>query len=69
MAYREVDMWEILEVLRRAGQGESITQIKLATGRSRKTIRRYVRLARKLGWVLWQIRSRPKSSQEPSSSA
>ena len=50
MAYREVDMWEILEVLRRAGQGESITQIKLATGRSRKTIRRYVRLARKLGW-------------------
>jgi transposase len=51
MAYREVDMWEILEVLRRAGRSESITQIKQATGRSRKTIRKYVRLARKLGWV------------------
>ena len=51
MAYREVDMWEILEVLRRAGRGESITQIERATGRSRKTVRRYVRLARKLGWA------------------
>ncbi len=51
MAYQEVDMWEVLEVLRRAARGESITQIKQATGRSRKTVRRYVRLARKLGWA------------------
>jgi transposase len=44
-------MWEILEVLRRAGRGEGITRIKQGTGRSCKTIRRYLRLARKLGWV------------------
>jgi hypothetical protein len=51
-------MWEILEVLRRAGRGESITKIKQATGRSRKTIRRYVRVAHGLGWT--------QGKQEPS---
>jgi len=50
MAYREVDMWEILEVLRRAHRGESKAAIKRATGRTRKTIRRYVDKARELGW-------------------
>ena len=50
MAYREVDMWEILEVLQLAGRGESISSIKRATGRSRKSVRRYLRLAAKSGW-------------------
>jgi transposase len=50
MAYREVDMWEILEVLRQIGRGESISAVHRATGRDRKTIRRYVELAGELGW-------------------
>jgi transposase len=50
MAYREVDMWEILEVLRRVHRGESKAAIKRATGRTRKTIRRYVEKAREVGW-------------------
>lgn len=50
MAYREVDMWEILEVLRRLQRGETIAAIERATGRTRKTIRRYKRRAGKLGW-------------------
>jgi transposase len=50
MAYREVDMWEILEVLRRLHRKESNAAIERATGRTRKTIRRYQRRARQLGW-------------------
>jgi hypothetical protein len=50
MAYREHGMWEVLEVLRRKGRGESSGVIQAATGRSRSTIRRYVALARDLGW-------------------
>jgi transposase len=50
MAYREVDMWEILEVLRRFHRRESKAAIKRATGRTRKTVRRYVEKARELGW-------------------
>lgn len=50
MAYREVDMWEILEVLRRFHRGESKAAIKRATGRTRKTVRRYVDKAREIGW-------------------
>lgn len=50
MAYREVDMWEILEVLRRLHRGERNAAIERATGRTRKTIRRYKQRARKLGW-------------------
>jgi len=50
MAYREVDMWEILEVLRRLHRRESAAAIERATGRTRKTIRRYRQRARKLGW-------------------
>lgn len=51
MAYHEVGMWEILNVLKRIARGESKTAIKEATGRSRKTIRKYVHLAEELGWV------------------
>lgn len=50
MAYREYGMWEIVEVLRRIHRGESQKAIEAATGRTRKTIRRYRRTAEKLGW-------------------
>jgi transposase len=50
MAYREVDMWEILEILRRVHRGETKAAVGRATGRTRKTIRRYIGAARRLGW-------------------
>ena len=50
MAYREHGMWEVLEVLRRAHRGERQRAISRTTGRSRKTIRRYLKIAGKLGW-------------------
>jgi transposase len=50
MAYREHGMWEVLEVLRRAHRGERQRAISRTTGRSRKTIRRYLKVAGKLGW-------------------
>ena len=51
MAYREVAMLEVLEVLRRLGRGEGVQKVALATGHERKTVRRYRRLAEELGWV------------------
>src|SRR5437899_3173646 len=50
MAYRELGMWEILDVLRRVHRGETRAAIRRATGRSRTTVRRYLREAGKLGW-------------------
>jgi hypothetical protein len=50
MAYREVAMWEILAVLERIGRGESQAAVAQVTGHCRKTIRRYVRTAKSLGW-------------------
>lgn len=50
MAYREVDMWEILGVLERIGRGESKAAVARATGHDRKTVRSYVAEARRLGW-------------------
>jgi transposase len=50
MAYREVGMWEILDVLRRIGRGEKRSVVARATGFRRKTVRRYVAVAVKLGW-------------------
>src|SRR3990167_6249402 len=50
MAYREHGMWEILEVLRRVHGSEPFRSVARGTGHSRKTVRRYVRLAGKLGW-------------------
>lgn len=50
MAYLEIGMWEVLEVLRRVHRGESQAAIRRVTGRTRKTVRRYTALARKLGW-------------------
>ena len=49
MAYREHGMWEILDVLKRHHRGESQRRIAAATGRGRKTIRAYIREAKKLG--------------------
>lgn len=51
MAYREVQMWEILNVLRRIGRGESKAAVAVATGHTRRTVRRYVQVAEELGWV------------------
>lgn len=51
MAYREVQMWEVLNVLRRVGRGESGAAVARATGHTRRTIRRYVVVAQELGWV------------------
>jgi transposase len=50
MAYREIGMWEILEVLRRVARGERQRAIARVTGHSRSTIRRWLRVARKVGW-------------------
>jgi transposase len=58
MAYREHGMWEVLEVLRRAHAGEPLRSVARGTGRAPKTVRRYVRLARKLGW-------QPKVAEPP----
>lgn len=52
MAYREVAMWEILDVLRRSQSGESNSAVARTTGRSRSTIRRYLAAAAELGWTL-----------------
>lgn len=51
MAYREVAMWEILDVLRRLSRGESKSSVAQATSHSRSTVRRYERVARDLGWA------------------
>jgi transposase len=50
MAYREIAMWEIHEVLRRVARGEPQRAIQRTTGHSRSTIRRWLRIARRLGW-------------------
>ena len=50
MAYREVAMWEILNVLRRIGRGETKLAVAGETGHSRSTVRRYVATAVELGW-------------------
>ena len=51
MAYREIGMWEVLDVLRRIHRGERHRAIARVTGRSRTTVGRYERTARELGWV------------------
>ncbi|HSH75623.1 MAG TPA: IS21 family transposase [Longimicrobiales bacterium] len=50
MTYREVAMWEVLNVLRRVGRGESKSAVARATGHDRKTVKRYVATAVELGW-------------------
>lgn len=50
MGYREVAMWEVLNVLRRIGRGESKSAVARTTGHDRKTIGSYVATAVELGW-------------------
>lgn len=50
MAYREHGMWEVLAVLRRIHRGEGVRAAARATGRSRATVARYVKVAQALGW-------------------
>lgn len=45
MAYRELKMIEVKEVLRRAAEGHSLRRIARETGLDRKTVRRYVEAA------------------------
>lgn len=51
MAYEEYGMWEILDVLRRIHGGEGKRAVARNTGRSRKTVKRYVEAAQELGWI------------------
>ena len=50
MAYREIGMWEVLDVLRRVALGERQRAISRVTGHSRSTIRRWLKVARQSGW-------------------
>jgi hypothetical protein len=50
VVYREVGMWEILNVLKRVGGGESRSAVARVTGHTRKTFGRYVVTAESLGW-------------------
>lgn len=51
MAFREYGMWEVLDVLKRIHRGEGRRQVARVTGRSRKTVARYISTATELGWV------------------
>jgi transposase len=51
MAYVELTMWEVLEVLKLIEAGNTVRATWRKTGRSRKTIDRYVEAAEDLGWV------------------
>ena len=50
MVYKEHGMWEVLDVLRRAHRGEGRRAMARTTGRSRKTISRYLTAAEQVGW-------------------
>jgi transposase len=50
MAYKEHGMWEVLEVLRRVHRGEKQRAVARTTGRTPKTIRRYLKAAEARGW-------------------
>jgi hypothetical protein len=50
MAYREIAMWEMWEVLRRVHRGEGQRAIQSTTGQGRTAIRRRVSCAMELGW-------------------
>ncbi len=51
MAYVELKMWDVLEVLKHIYAGKSVRQTSRITGRARKTVGRYVETAENLGWV------------------
>lgn len=49
MAYKEVRIMEIKEILRRIKSGQSINFISKQTGRDRETIRKYLNLIKQEG--------------------
>lgn len=51
MAYREHGMWEILEVLKKLHEGNSVRRTARLTGRDRQTVSRYLAAATEVGWV------------------
>jgi hypothetical protein len=51
VAYREIGMWEVLDILRRIHRGQRHRAIARVTGQSRTTVGRYESTARELGWV------------------
>lgn len=50
MAYREMTMIEVKEVLRRWTAGQKTREIARATGADRKTVARYVAMAMEFGF-------------------
>jgi len=50
MARREIKMEELIEVLSQWHAGRSISQIKRSVGLSRKTVRKYLKLAEGCGF-------------------
>ena len=51
MAFREVQVHEILEVLRLWLRGKGIRSAERLAGLDRKTVRRYVPRRRRAGWI------------------
>ncbi len=51
MAYLELKMWDVLEVLKLYENGKSKRAVSRATSRDRKTVKRYIKTAENLGWV------------------
>jgi DNA-binding CsgD family transcriptional regulator len=49
MAFRELTVVEVKEILRRWKSGASLREISAAVGADRKTVRRYVEEARRRG--------------------
>lgn len=52
MAYKEVGIMDLKEILRRRQSGQNISKISDATGRDRKTIRKYLKLIEQEGVCL-----------------
>ena len=51
MAYLELKMWDVMEVLSKIHDGKSVRAVSRITGRDRKTVNRYIETAENLGWV------------------
>ena len=51
MAFNEVKIMELKEIIRRRKSGQSISKISKATGRDRKTVRKYLNLIEEEGLI------------------
>ena len=60
MSFRELSMIEIREVLRRWSAGQAVRAVARETGVDRKTVDRYVSVAREVGAIV--ARSQPTKS-------